>query len=137
MKAVTRIFPAFMCAPPQRRRYLFVDDSRELRELVPGFLRTLTPEAVILVAEDAPRAREVLALETDGAGLVVISDHDLGIGANGLELLAEVGRRHPLAKRVLLTGRDLSELPPSDPPPDVILRKDAGLNGLRGYIARS
>lgn len=73
----------------------------DTRELI--IESVITAEAAILAIRRISEARET--------ALVVISDFHLPPSAiDGLQVLAEVRRRVPGAKRVLMTGRDPEEL---------------------------
>ena len=132
---VAELFGGRERAPFAARRFLVVDDSEDMRFIVPRLVRELHPGASVQVARDASEALGLLQDARGGEGLVVISDHDMGAGPTGVELLAEVARRHPGARRVLFTGRAAEEIPHVGAEPDAVLPKEVGMQGLRRFLA--
>lgn len=85
-------------APGAGRRILLVDeDALALRSLA----RILRREFEVVTATDAADA---IAKVVDDL-YAVVTDHDLGPAGNGRAVLAEVRRRVPNAKRMLISGR--------------------------------
>lgn len=82
---------------PPRRRILLVDDDDLVRRAVARILRR---EFDVITAVDAAEA--IAKIHTDLHA--VITDHDLGAGPEGRAVLAEVRRRVPSAKRILISG---------------------------------
>lgn len=78
-------------------RVLFVDDERGNRVT---FAQQFEPYFEVLTAASGEEALETLGRHKIDA---VVADKRMP-GMNGIELLAEVRRRHPKALRVLLTG---------------------------------
>lgn len=120
---------------PSANRFVVVDDSKDVRDIVTRVLHRLHPEATV---EAAAGAREALGLLTDagkGDGLVIVSDYDMGRGPTGTELLAEVALRWPLARRVLFTGHRPEDIVRTGAAPDAVLSKDRGMVELREYFA--
>ncbi|MFA5861328.1 MAG: hypothetical protein WDA16_06490 [Candidatus Thermoplasmatota archaeon] len=126
-----------MAEPSPRRRFLIVDDSDDIRWVLVRLVQRGVPHARVQDAPDASAALDALHDAGDGDGLTVISDYDMGLGATGVELLAEVARRHPRAKRVLFTGHALSDIGPVASQPDHVLSKDGGLLVLRKFLAEA
>lgn len=97
-------------------RLVIIDDDPKLAGVVGTIAREAYPDARELVIESIITAEAaILAIrrwsETREAALVVISDFHLPPSAvDGLQILEEVKRRVPTAKRVLMTGRDPDEL---------------------------
>lgn len=85
-------------------RILVVDDSADMRYLMTRSLAPLVPHATIDAASDAAAALVLLDHAGAGGGLLVVSDHDMGPGATGVELLGMIAQRHPRSHRVLFTG---------------------------------
>ncbi|MBS2031713.1 MAG: response regulator [Deltaproteobacteria bacterium] len=79
-------------------RLLLVDDEHLVRE---GLERLLAPVAEVTAVESATAA--IAALESRSFDLVM-SDHALGGGPNGLDLLRQVAERWPKCARVLHTS---------------------------------
>ncbi|MEZ4399985.1 MAG: response regulator [Kofleriaceae bacterium] len=86
-----------MASPGPRPRLLVVDDERYNRELL---LRTFARQADVTVAAD--RAEALAACGAAGFD-VVITDQRLASG-RGTELAAELRRRWPAMRIVLITG---------------------------------
>lgn len=115
------------------QRFVVVDDSPDTRFFVTRLLRGFAPSATI---QDARDAEEALALLTDageGEGVMVISDHDMGPGANGEQLLSAVAARHPKSHRILFTGHPIERLDPSRIDAHALLSKDEK-DALRRYF---
>jgi len=97
-------------------RLLVIDDDPKLAGVVAAVARDAFPDPLSLVIETAHSAEAadvaLRRLEAAGASrLVVISDFHLPPShLHGVHLLMEARRRLPSAKRVLMTGRDPSEL---------------------------
>lgn len=79
-------------------RVLIVDD--EVRILA-ALRRSLRREGWQILTAETPA--EALSLIADEPVDLVLSDHKMP-GMSGLELLAEIGRRHPHTARILITG---------------------------------
>jgi CheY-like chemotaxis protein len=88
------------CEPAARRRaVMIVEDDAEERAVLAEVLHELGCDV-----ELAPDASVALALLDDGATIdLVISDQRMP-GLSGIELLRELGARHPHVRAVLLTG---------------------------------
>ncbi len=93
--------------PPAR--LLIVDDHPLYREGVLALLQRHAPALRCRTADHAHMALAVLAADPDID--LVLADHHLPGPMDGLALLAEVGRRHPTAARVLASGSDDPALP--------------------------
>lgn len=98
---------------PQPPRLLIIDDDPTLVDVVQAIAREAFPARDDLAIERLVSADAALvAIRGLGEGrphtaLTVISDLHLPPGSvNGLEILAEVKRRFPAAKRVLMTSQD-------------------------------
>ena len=97
-------------------RTLIVEDRADVAQAMAELLEDCGQ--TVVVAGDAHQALTALAAGNDFSA--VIADYGLPGGASGLDVLAEAGRRLPLAARVLISG---------DPSPELTLR--AQLAGLR------
>lgn len=86
------------------RRILVVDNSADMCFLITRALKAIAPQAIIETANDATQALSLLEDVGPGDGLAVISDHDMGSGPTGVDLLGTIASRHPKSHRVLLTG---------------------------------
>jgi DNA-binding NtrC family response regulator len=102
-----------MRRPPPR--LVIIDDDPKLAGLVSTIARESYPDAkdlvidVVITAEAAVLAIRRIS-EAHETALVVISDFQLSPSViHGLDILAEVKRRIPTAKRALMTGRDPEE----------------------------
>lgn len=101
---------------PHPPRLVIIDDDPKLAGLVSTIAREAYPEAKDLVIEVIITAEAaVLAIrrlhDAREAALVVISDFHLKPSVvTGIDVLGEVRRRLPRAKRVLMTGADPEEL---------------------------
>lgn len=116
------------------RRVLVVDDSPDMRFLVARVVRLVAPQAAVQTAVDAVQAYCLLeAMQDDGEGLLVVSDHDLGPGPTGADLLAATALRHPRSHRVLFTGHPPEAFEGLGVEAHAILRKDAP-DALRRYF---
>jgi DNA-binding NtrC family response regulator len=82
--------------PP--KRVLIVDDEPLLLRVLPEILG---PNAVVRTASDASTA---LALLDEEVFDVVLSDHDLGPGMTGAELLDDIAARFPTTRRYLMSA---------------------------------
>lgn len=97
-------------------RLMIIDDDPKLASVVSEIARETFPEPTELLIESLITADAAIlairrASQAERAALVVISDFHLPPSAlNGLDVLAEVRRRVPQAKRALMTGRDPVEL---------------------------
>jgi two-component system OmpR family response regulator len=97
-------------------RLVIIDDEPKLAGVVTMIARDAYPNHRELVIESVVTAEAaVLAIrrisEQKERAIVVISDFHLPPSTvSGMDLLAEVKRRLPAAKRVLMTGKDKSEL---------------------------
>lgn len=103
-----------MHAPLHRAWLLLVDDDETARMSIPRVLLRQAPSwlALDVVTAATPReAREALDARCDEP-LLVVSDFDLKAEMHGLDLLDEVARRCPTARRILYSGH----------PPDVLAR---------------
>lgn len=126
-----------MDEPSPRRRFLIVDDSEDLRWYLVRLIQRGMPNAQVHDAPDATAALDSLVDAGEGDGLIVISDYDMGQGATGTELLAEVARRHPRAKRILFTGHEPDRIRQVEPQPDQVIPKDGGLLTFRKFLAEA
>src|SRR5579884_3457484 len=99
-----------MSSPPPR--LVIIDDDPKLAGLVGMIAREAYPDTRDLLIESIIAAEAaILAIrrisEAREAALVVISDFHLPPSAiDGIQILHEVKRRIPTAKRALMTGRD-------------------------------
>lgn len=90
--------PVSSALKPTRPRVLLVEDD----ELVRKSLARLLRREFDVVA--APSAEDAMAKIADDL-YAVVTDHDLGPGhPDGRHVLAEVRRRVPTAKRILISG---------------------------------
>lgn len=92
-------------------RVLFVEDQRELRELIGAALRDLGIETHI--ADDGQAALRML--REQGAYDVVFSDVSMPNGMSGIELSLHVAESFPQARVILASGYARSQLPPLPP----------------------
>jgi DNA-binding NarL/FixJ family response regulator len=104
-------------------RLLIVEDHPLYRDGVVGLLQRAAPQLRCRVADGAPAALRELAAHGDID--LVLADLRLPGAMDGFELLAEVGRQHPTAARVLVSG---SEEPH--------LAERARRAGLMGYLPK-
>ena len=88
-------------ADQPRLRVLLVDDDDLVRT---ALSRVLRREFDVVTAVDAADAIAKIADDL----YAVITDHDLGPGLDGPAVLAEVRRRAPNARRILMSGRPQS-----------------------------
>lgn len=101
---------------PPPPRLVIIDDDPTLAGVVSAIAREAFPDANDLLIETLIAAEAaILAIrrigESGETALVVISDFHLPPSdVDGLQILSEVKRRVPAAKRVLMTGRDPDEL---------------------------
>lgn len=114
-------------------RFLVVDDSPDMRLLVTRALKTVAPQAAIQTASDARQALAFIEDAGQGAGLTVISDHDMGPGPTGVDLLATIASRHPNSHRILFTGHPTESFDRPTVQAHAILSKD-GPDALRRYF---
>jgi len=77
---------------------LIVDDEERILN---ALVRSLRREEFDVITADTPD--RALRLLSERPVEVVLSDHKMP-GMTGLELLAEVARRHPATRRILITG---------------------------------
>lgn len=128
--------------PPPR--LLIIDDEPRLAAVVAEIARdaypdprelviesVITAEAAVLAVRRASNAHEV--------AIVVISDFHLPPSAiDGLQILEEVRRRLPLARRVLMTGRDAEEFGDvlAQAELDAFVAKPFTFTQMRALIAR-
>lgn len=90
---------------------LLVDDEEWILELLPERLREAGATAAtckILTASNAADALchiDDLSSEDTGGPVTVLSDFNLGTPVDGIDLLGEVGKRLPRARRVLMSGQ--------------------------------
>ena len=115
------------------RWILVVDDSADMRFLVTRALKTIAPHALIQTASDAAQALSLLDEVDEGEGLTVISDHDMGPGPTGVDLLATIASRHPRTHRVLFTGFPVEYFQRLTVEAHALLSKDAP-DALRRYF---
>lgn len=115
------------------RRILVVDDNADMRFLLTRTLKTIAPQAIIETASDATQAIALLEDAGPGDGLTVISDHDMGPGPTGIDLLATVAARHPKSHRVLFTGHPQGYFEGCTVDAHALLSKDHP-NALRHYF---
>lgn len=85
--------------PPRTRSILIVDDEAALRRMMTQMLK-LDGHTVVAAAT----AAEALAMLEQQRFEVVLSDHGLGLGMNGLELANQVRERWPGTRFILVTG---------------------------------
>ncbi len=85
---------------PQRESILVVDDEESIRALLAGYLAQRGYRTV--AAKDG---QEALRLLESSAFDLVLSDIRMP-GPDGIEVLAEIARRHPQTGVVMLTGRE-------------------------------
>lgn len=103
---------------PQTLRLLIIDDDPALAHVVAMVAReTLREERdmVIQTATTVEVARGVIGdlARTEESAVIVISDYHMPPAVvTGIDLLNEVRQILPNAKRILMTGRDRSELEP-------------------------
>lgn len=82
-------------------KHLVVDDHTLIRDAMQAVLETVDPQAQVLVADCAARARAVLADQPD----VDLALLDVGLpDADGLALLSEFRAAHPAMTVVMLSG---------------------------------
>lgn len=115
------------------QRFLVVDDSPDARFLVTRTLKRIAPHATIQTASDATEAIALLENAGHGEGLTIISDHDMGPGPTGADLLATVAARHPKAHRVLFTGHPAEHFRATEVLAHALLCKDVP-DALRRYF---
>lgn len=98
---------------------LVVEDEPLVREVVADGLQDEGLEVV-----EAPTAEEALALvENDGRPQVVVTDVNLGPGMDGLTLAEEAHRRWPGTGVVIMTGNPANVLGrPSNPCERILLK---------------
>jgi CheY-like chemotaxis protein/anti-sigma regulatory factor (Ser/Thr protein kinase) len=84
---------------PRSRSILIVDDEAALRRMMTQMLK-LDGHTVVA----AGTAAEALAMLEEQRFDVVLSDHGLGLGMNGLELATLVRERWPGTRFILVTG---------------------------------
>lgn len=126
-----------MNEPNSQRRFLVADDAEDMRWIVKRLIRQSCPVAVIHEAPDVQTALLALADAGEGDGLTVVSDYHMGPGANGGDLLAEVARRHPRARRVLFTGDGSISAGAKISCADRVFSKDVGMKDLRAYLGEA
>lgn len=110
-----------LALPPAR--LLIVDDHPLYRDGLAGLLRRAAPMLQCRGVDDGPAALRLLAAHGDID--LVLCDLLLPGPLDGLALLAEVGRLHPSAARVLLSGSE-----------DPLLPERARRLGLMGYLPK-
>lgn len=115
------------------RRILVVDDSADMRFLIARTLKTIAPGTPIETAGDASQALALLGDVGPGDGITIISDHDMGPGPTGVDLLAVIASRHPRSHRVLFTGHAPDRFERVTVEAHAILCKDAP-DALRRYF---
>ncbi|HUR62373.1 MAG TPA: response regulator [Candidatus Thermoplasmatota archaeon] len=97
-------------APPGVRKplrsILVVDDEPDILELMELFIRDSFPSTMLYTAKDAPQAFAVMEAHAIDA---IVSDYKLP-GMDGIQLLAEAGRRTPGIRRALVTAFSDSSL---------------------------
>lgn len=91
--------------------FLVVDDEEGIRESLFDFLEmALDGQAKVVTASSAQEALGLLDAHS-GDAPIVLTDFNMGPSSkNGLELLAEVQRRWPASRRLLMTGYSLEEV---------------------------
>jgi DNA-binding NtrC family response regulator len=89
-------------APPS---ILVTDDEPDIRNLVLQVLRLPSTKMGPLRVLTASCAEEALAIMESDAVDVILSDYRMP-GKNGAQLLAEVRKRWPSVRRILMTGYD-------------------------------
>lgn len=114
-------------------RILVVDDSPDMRFLVARTMERLVPQATVETASDAVHALQLLQDAGRGEDLMVISDHDMGPGATGVDLLAEIAARHPASHRILFTGHPAEHFARQDLQAHALLSKGAK-DALQRYL---
>lgn len=83
-------------------KYLVVDDHTLIREAMQAVLQALDPEAVVLEAGTATKARALMAGDEHAIDLVLL---DLRLpDADGMQLLEEFRSGHPAMAVVLISG---------------------------------
>lgn len=99
-------------------KLIVIDDDPILAEIVVHIARDAYPDPEDLLIDTALTADAALVAIRSVRGdqalaLIVVSDFNLPPSEiTGLDILAEVHRRAPRAKRVLMSGRDPEELAP-------------------------
>lgn len=104
-------------------RLLIVEDHPLTRDGIVGLLQRAAPQLRCSVADGAPAALRELAAHGDID--LVLADLRLPGPLDGIALLAEIGRLHPTAARVLVSGSD-----------DPHLAERARRLGLMGFLPK-
>ncbi len=120
---------------------LVVDDQPAVARFVARVAtRALDASAAVTVREAVSPTDALRIIEAAGAAdpLVVVSDFNMGARMNGLELLAEVARRRPLARRALMSGYGERDLPPAfrHARLDAFIRKPCDVVDLAAVLRR-
>jgi HD-like signal output (HDOD) protein len=116
------------------KRILFVDDEPNVLQGLQRLLRSQRGEWTMAFA---PGGAEALALLESTPFDVVVSDMRMA-PMNGIQLLAEVMRRHPQTVRIVLSGQsDRDALLQSVGPAHQCLTKPCDADTLRSTIARA
>lgn len=93
-------------------RVLIVDDEEDIRTSIAALLRRALPGKRVIV-EEAASYEQAMAIADrtpkDSTPLLVLSDFNLKAKKTGLDVLDDVGRKFPAAKRVLMTAYLLSD----------------------------
>jgi two-component system C4-dicarboxylate transport response regulator DctD len=120
-------------AAPTELRLLIVDDDPLMTDMLPRrLLRAL--DLKILTASSPEEGLRVADEENPE---VVLSDYNLRASMTGLDLLAEIERRHPDAVRILFSGHTRTEIgtPLVDAPLHAFLEKPIRIDELIGPLA--
>ncbi|HEX2066655.1 MAG TPA: response regulator [Candidatus Thermoplasmatota archaeon] len=85
---------------------LAVDDEPDILQALAAFLEATVPGLQVVTVSSGPAALETLA---QGRPDIILSDYKMP-GMSGIELLAEVARRHPGLPCLLMTAYADTEL---------------------------
>lgn len=90
---------------------LIVDDEADIRESLDMYIEeALAGEVDVACAADSTSALELLTARQEAAPIIV-TDYNMGPASlNGIDLLAEIERRWPASRRLLMSGYSLQDL---------------------------
>ena len=116
-----------------KKRILFVDDDPTL---VRAYTLVLQSQSARWEVRSATSATQALELATKGAFDIVVADMRMP-GMSGVELIAEIRKRHPQTSRVVLSGvRDQEEVARCLGDTHQFIAKPVNLETLRDTIER-
>lgn len=119
---------------------LVVDDDPGVLLFLTRLLNRVLPAGELPPIETAANPAEARCilerLDPEAGPWVVLSDFNMGTPENGIDLLEEIARRQPEARRVLMSGYALSDFGSRIPPGVTYVSKPWSVGELRALMHR-